>query len=337
MPDLSAVDHVAVETNDVVLDVALCGPEDGPLVILQHGWPECWFSWRHQMLALADAGYRVAAPDGRGYGTSSAPEASERYTVLDIVGDLVGLVEALGHERCTLVGHDWGALVAWPAAVLRPQVFTAVCGMSVPFSPGFRFGGVDAPPTSVLSGAMGELFHYILFFQQPDSHLDLDAHREAILRNLYTDPTVSPSIAGVEAATLSEALGPPPSEAPDWLGEDGLAVFCDSFAASGFRGGVEWYRNLDRSYRLLAPWRDARVEVPATFVAGALDGVVAATSVDVDRLDETCADLRGVHLVPGAGHWVQQEAPEAVNELLLDFLGASSPDPPSAPGGRATT
>ncbi len=321
LPDLDGrVEHRTVETNGIELHVALAGPEDGELVVLQHGWPECWYSWRHQLTGLAEAGYRVAAPDGRGYGTSAKPAEIERYTVLDIVGDLVGLVRALERTECTLVGHDWGALVAWPAALLRPDVFTAVCGMSVPYGPGFRIGQVEAPPTEVLSMAVGDAFHYILFFQRPDAHEDLDAHREQILRSLYTDPDVTGSISRTDARTLSESVGEPPAAPPAWMPEDEMQVVLDTFERSGFEGGVNWYRNFDRSYRLLAPWRDVPIPVPATFVAGALDGVVLATQADIDRHPETCADYRGTHLVEGRGHWVQQEAPDEMNRLLLDFL-----------------
>ncbi|MEM8903492.1 MAG: alpha/beta hydrolase [Actinomycetota bacterium] len=320
-PDLGGVvEHRTIATNGIELHVALAGPDDGELVVLQHGWPECWFSWRHQLVALAEAGYRVVAPDGRGYGTSSTPSEIERYTVLDVVGDLVGLVSALDRTSCTLVGHDWGALVTWPAALLRPDVFTAVCGMSVPYGPGFRFGQIEMPPTEVLSMVSGELFHYMLFFQELDAHEDLDANAEAVLRNLYTDPGATGAMAGVQADRLSEALGEPPTTTPDWLSEDDLAVVLDTFRHSGFEGGINWYRNLDRSYRLLSAWRDVPISVPAAFVAGALDGVVAATQADIDRHGETCLDHRGNHLVEGRGHWVQQEAPGEVNELLLSFL-----------------
>ncbi|MEO1060170.1 MAG: alpha/beta hydrolase [Actinomycetota bacterium] len=323
-PDLDGrVEHRTIETNGIELHVALAGPDDGELVVLQHGWPECWFSWRHQLLGLADAGYRVAAPDGRGYGTSAKPAEIERYTVLDVVGDLVGLVGALDRTECTLVGHDWGALVTWPAALLRPDLFTAVCGMSVPYGPGFRFGQIELPPTEVLAAVSGDQFHYMLFFQQLDAHEDLDAHREDILRNLYTDPGVTTAISGTSATLLSETLGAPPDTTPAWLPEDELAVFLDSFERSGFEGGINWYRNLDRSYRLLSAWRDVPIPVPATFIAGALDGVVAATQSDIDRHPETCADYRGTHLVDGCGHWVQQEAPDEVNRLLLEFLAGT--------------
>lgn len=321
LPDLGGVvDHRTIAVNDVELHVAVAGPADGELVILQHGWPECWFSWRHQIVALAEAGYLVAAPDGRGFGSSSSPEEVDRFTVLDVVGDLVGLVAALDRETTTLVGHDWGALVTWPAALVRPDVFTAVCGMSVPYLPGLRIGGVELPPTEVFRAATGDQFHYIVFFQEPDAHEDVDANAERILRSLYTDPGDAAGIAGGSASTLSEAVGEPPATTPSWLSEDDLAVYLDAFRTSGFRGGLNWYRNFDRSYRQLAAWRDLPIPVPATFIGGALDGVVVAGGADIEAHEQRCTHFHGNHLIEGAGHWVQQEAPEETNRLLLEFL-----------------
>ncbi|MEM9035932.1 MAG: alpha/beta hydrolase [Actinomycetota bacterium] len=320
-PDLGGVvEHRTLAVNGIELHVALAGPEDGELVLLQHGWPECWYSWRHQITALAEAGYRVAAPDGRGYNTSSCPEETERYTVLDVVGDLVGVVGALGREQATLVGHDWGSLVTWPAALLRPDMFHAVCGMSVPYSPGFRIAGMPGPPMEALAMVYAGQFHYMLFFQQPDAHEDLDANAESILRTLYTDPGVATGMAGGTATTFSESLSEPPATTPAWLSEEDLAVYLDVFRTSGFRGGLNWYRNFDRSNRLLSAWADLPITVPSSFIAGALDSVVAITAVDIEAHPERCTDFHGNHLIPGAGHWVQQEAPEETNRLLLEFL-----------------
>jgi pimeloyl-ACP methyl ester carboxylesterase len=318
---MHAVKHRTIESNGIVLHVAEQG--DGPLVILCHGFPECWYSWRHQMAALAAAGYRAVACDQRGYGQSSAPEAVEAYTLCHLAGDIVGLVYGLGETQATIVGHDWGAPVAWTCALLRPDIFHSVCLMSVPFLP-FTMG--QPKVTSQLRAAFGEFEFYQLYFQEPGrAEKEFEENvRATMLKMLYAASGDAPDDEGfrfvfersqrfIDAHVL-------PRELPGWLTEEDLSYFTREFERTGFRGGLNWYRNLDRDYELLAPLVNAKIEQPALFVAGEKDVCITMYREAYDAMEQTVPGLIGKHLLQGAGHWVQQERPDEVNELFLAFL-----------------
>jgi pimeloyl-ACP methyl ester carboxylesterase len=299
---------------------------EGPLVLLCHGFPECWYSWRHQLTALADVGYHAVAPDMRGYGRTEAPEPIEAYTLLHLIGDMTGVLDALGEPRAVIVGHDWGALVAWHAAQLRPDRFRAVVGMSVPFLP-------RAPirPTIVMKAMAGDRFFYVLYFQEPGkAEAELDPRARDMMRGmLFTgsgsiDPDHLRNLDLPKSAKFLDGMRIPET-LPDWLGEDDLEVYVGEFERTGFRGGLNWYRNFDRNWELLAPFGDLRIRVPALFIGGLRDAVVTGPELDgegpaVKMLGSFCDDLRGKVLIEGAGHWNQQEAPEATNAALLGFL-----------------
>jgi pimeloyl-ACP methyl ester carboxylesterase len=299
---------------------------EGPLVLLAHGFPECWYSWRHQLTALADAGYHVVAPDMRGYGRTDGPEAVEAYSMMHLVGDLTGLVTALGEERAVIVGHDWGSMVAWHAALLRPDRFHAVVGMSVPFFP-----RTPIKPTALMKAAAGDKFFYVLYFQEPGkAEAELDPRAREMMRSMLY--TVSGSIGFdhyrnldlPKTATFLDSMVDP-TELPAWLSPDDLEVYVTEFERTGFRGGLNWYRNFDRNWELLAPFGDLRITVPALFVGGLKDPVVTGPELSgegpaVKMLGLFCDDLRAKVLIEGAGHWNQQEAPEETNQALLDFL-----------------
>lgn len=317
--------HRQLQVGDLSMHIAEAG--EGPLVLLCHGFPECWYSWRHQLTALAAAGYHAVAPDMRGYGRTGAPEPIEAYTILHLVGDMTGLLAALGRERAVIVGHDWGSIVAWNAALLRPDRFRAVVGMSVPFLP-----RLPVRPTAMMKAMAGERFLYILYFQEPGkAEAELDPRvRETLRGLLYTaSAAIEPErvrrlVELPKTARFLDALVQPET-LPAWLGEEDLAVYVGEFERTGFRGGLNWYRNFDRNWELLAPFADLRVRVPALFVGGLRDAVVtgpefAGEGPAVKMLDSFCEDLRGKVLIEGCGHWNQQEAPEATNAALLDFL-----------------
>jgi pimeloyl-ACP methyl ester carboxylesterase len=316
---MSQVTHRLVETHGIRMHVAEQG--EGPLVLLCHGFPESWYSWRHQLPALAGAGYRAVAPDMRGYGQTDRPPAAAQYSQLHHVGDMVGLLDALGAETAVIVGHDWGAPVAWHAALLRPDRFRAVVGLSVPYTPR---GG--APPTRALREAAGDRFMYMLYFQEPgvaEAELEADVRR-ALARLLYWAGGEAPrgpswGFGQTRQSRLLEAMSDPPA-LPPWLTEADLDFYTAEFERAGFTGGLNWYRAMDLSWELMAPWRGARVTVPALFAAGERDGVVARMRGAVERLHETVPGLRGRVLLPGCGHWTQQERPEEVNAALLGFL-----------------
>jgi pimeloyl-ACP methyl ester carboxylesterase len=327
----NGIAHRMIEANGVRLHVAEQG--DGPLVVLCHGFPESWYSWRHQLAALSAAGYHAVAPDMRGYGQSDRPEAIDQYTVLHLVGDMVGLLDALGAEQAVIAGHDWGAPVAWHAALLRPDRFRAVIALSVPYRPRSR-----AAPTTVMPQRDDALF-YQLYFQTPgvaEAEFERDP-RETILKTLYAasgDLPRPPPGSGSGPAVAAAGVGmvprdggflsrmPRPAVLPAWLSEADVDFYAGEFARTGFRGGLNWYRNIDRNWELIAPFAGAKVSVPALYVAGDRDVVVAFPGADkaIAGMSNHVPQLRGTIMLPGCGHWTQQERPREVNAAMIDFL-----------------
>jgi pimeloyl-ACP methyl ester carboxylesterase len=287
-----------IATNGVELEVLDEG--EGPLVVLCHGFPELAFSWRRQVPALVGAGYRVVAPDMRGYGGSSAPVEVEAYDVVSLCGDLCGLLDALGEQEALFVGHDWGAWLVWHISLLHPERVRAAVALSVPFVP-----RAPAPPIPIMRRHLGEDF-YIVWFQE---YGEAD---EALARDVRRTLTTS----RVWTAKWAEEDRQP--RRPSWLSEEELSVYIEAFERTGFTGGLNWYRNIDRNWELMAPVADRRVEQPAMFLTGELDAVRRFMPAEVMRPWVT--DLREEIVVPGAGHWVQQQDPEAVNAPLLRFL-----------------
>lgn len=274
---------------------------EGPAVVLCHGFPELAHSWRHQVPALTAAGYRVLAPDMRGYGRSSAPPETARYDIVSLGGDLCGLLDAEGLEAAIFVGHDWGAAVVWQLAIVHPARVRAVAGLSVPFVP-----RAPAPPIEIMRANLGEDF-YMVWFQEPglaDEALARDVRRTLTTSRQWTSDWASEE-------------GPPPQR-PDWLSEQDLAVYVEAFERTGFTGGLNWYRNIDRNWEITEPWTQDRIQQPAMFLTGELDMVRAF--MPAEAMDGWVTDLRSLVTVPGAGHWVQQQAPAEVNAALLEFL-----------------
>ena len=314
-----AVAHRMVEANGIHLHLAEQG--EGPLVVLCHGFPECWYSWRHQLAALSAAGFRAVAPDMRGYGRSDRPEAIDQYTLLHLVGDMVGLLDALGAEKAVIAGHDWGAPVAWHAALLRPDRFRAVIGLSVPFRP-----RGPVAPTSVMPRHQDAMF-YQLYFQQPgvaEAELERDA-RQTFVKILGNVPGGAPAGAAVGMVPRGGGVltgRPSPTALPAWLREADIDYYVGEFERTGFRGGLNWYRNIDRNWELLAPFAGAKVTVPALYMAGDRDLVVAFRGMDqlIANLANDVPQLRGKIMLPGCGHWTQQERASDVNAAIINFL-----------------
>jgi pimeloyl-ACP methyl ester carboxylesterase len=319
-----AITHRVVEANGIHSHIAEQG--EGPLVVLCHGFPESWYSWRHQLAALSAAGFRAVAPDMRGYGRSDRPDAIEQYTLLHLVGDMVGLVDALGVDLAVIAGHDWGAPVAWHAALLRPDRFRAVIGLSVPF---IRRGLV--PPTSRMPRSDDATF-YQLYFQKPgvaEAELERDVHT-SIAKLLFSASGDVPrrgtggsgqvGMVPHQGGFLSRMVSP--SVLPAWLTEADLDFYAGEFARTGFRGGLNWYRNIDRNWELLAPFAGAKISVPALYIAGDRDLVVAFRNMDktIGNLADQAPRLRGTIMLPGCGHWTQQERAAEVNTAIIDFL-----------------
>jgi pimeloyl-ACP methyl ester carboxylesterase len=296
-----AVARTVAVGDGVELHVLEAG--EGPPVVLCHGFPELAYSWRHQIPALAESGYRVLAPDMRGYGGSTAPASVAAYDVLSLCSDMCGLLDAAGEQSATFVGHDWGANVTWWLAAIHPERVSAVSGLSVPFVP-----RAPAAPIPIMRAHLGEDF-YIVWFQEPgvaDEALASDVRRTLTTSRQWT-------------ADWAEEEGADPKR-PEWMSEDELQVYVDAFERTGFTGGLNWYRNIDRNWELTAPYGDRRIEQPAMFLTGELD--LVRSFMPAEAMDGWVTDMRASVIVPGAGHWVQQQAPQAVNDALLAFLGA---------------
>jgi pimeloyl-ACP methyl ester carboxylesterase len=322
---MSEIAHRTIDANGIRIHFAEQG--SGPLVLLCHGFPESWYSWRHQLRALAAAGFHAVAPDMRGYGDTDRPAAIDQYSLLHLVGDMVGVLDSLGEKNAVIAGHDWGAPVAWHAAMMRPDRFRAVIGLSVPYRPR---GSVV--PTSVMPQT-DEASFYQLYFQKPgvaEAELETDV-RTSLRKVLFSAsgdvPRRAPGSATAGVGMVPRSGGfltrmPNPENLPAWLGAADIDFYVKQFQHSGFRGGLNWYRNIDRNWELLAPFTGACVTVPALYMAGDLDLVVS-----FPRMKEVIADLkryipelRGSIMLPGCGHWTQQERASEVNQAMLDFL-----------------
>ncbi|MFD5541334.1 alpha/beta fold hydrolase [Streptomyces sp. NPDC127079] len=318
------VQHRMIDVNGIRLHIAEQG--SGPLVVLLHGFPESWHSWQHQFGPLAAAGFRVVAPDQRGYGGSDHPEDVAAYSIFHLVGDVVGLIRELGEERAFVVGHDWGAPVAWHTALLRPDLVRGVAGLSVP--PPFRG---ERPPLRTMDEAFGGRFYWNYFERPGVADAEFGRDPRTTLRKFFTmgagdahggevrQPLVDP-----ERGWLADL--PDPETLPDWFTEADLDALTESFSR-GFTGALNWYRNLDRNWELTAPWQGAVVTPPALYVYGDRDIVPAfpGTPELIARLPELMPNLvREPLRLAGCGHWTQQERPDEVNAALLDFLTSLS-------------
>jgi len=318
-------DFAMVETNGIRLRVALAGK--GPLIVLVHGWPESWYSWRHQIGALAEAGYRVAAPDVRGYGGSDKPHAVEAYAIKELAADIAGLIEGLGERQAILIGHDWGAPIVWNTSLFFPDRVRAVAGLSVPYT-----GRGPMPRIQLLRSIYKDRFFYQIYFQDVGvAEKELEADIPASLRKIYywvsgdgvksADP--KPQLPA-DAKMLDHLADPDPL--PAWLTPADIAYYAGEFTNSGFRGPLNRYRNSELDFAQQEAIADRKIEQPSAFIAGSLDPVLRfIPGIDlVAVMRDKVSDLRLVRLIEGAGHWVQQERPTEVNAALLEFLNGLS-------------
>jgi pimeloyl-ACP methyl ester carboxylesterase len=318
---MTTIAHRTVETNGIRMHVAEAG--SGPLVVMCHGFPESWYSWRHQLAALAEAGYHAVAPDMRGYGHTDAPAQIEAYTLLHLVGDIVGLVDALGEKTAVVAGHDWGAPVAWHSALLRPDVFRAIIALSVPFRP-----RTPVRPSTVMPQTDDAIF-YQLYFQTPgvaEAELQRDV-RSTMRRMAYFGSGDAPTRESIgmvprTGGFLDHTIDP--EKLPAWISDADIDFYAGEFSRTGFRGGLNWYRNIDRNWELLAPYAGAQVSVPALYVVGDRDLVYRFRGMDqlIPNLKKFVPDLRRTLVLPGCGHWTQQERAAEVNAAMLQFLKA---------------
>lgn len=313
-----------IETNGITLSVLEAGPTDGPVVMLVHGFPELAFSWRHQIAPLAAAGYHVLAPDQRGYGGSTRPENISDYDVIALTNDLLGLLDDVHADDAVFIGHDWGSALVWQQALINPDRVRAVMGMSVPLLP-----RTTREPIATMRHVFRDHFSYILHFQEPgvaDAELDADV-RTSFLRMFGG---MGPQSRGFSATAPNdgraflERLGPV-TEPPAWITADDFDVFVDTFTATGFTGGLNWYRTFDLNWHLTAFTADRTVRAPARFVYGSADPL--AVGIDPSRSAPLFDDYRGTTVLDGAGHWLQQERPDEITDVMLDFLAEVATSP----------
>ena len=284
----------------------------GPLVLLCHGWPECWYSWRHQLQAIAEAGFRAVAPDMRGFGQTEAPEDIAAYTIVHNVGDMVQLVRALGEQQAVIIGHDWGAPVAWTSALTRPDIFSAVVAMSVPYRP----RGPIAPLKALRDA--GTTTFYWQYFQSPGvAEAEFERDVDRTMRTLFYGKISLLMKPGEGFLGETNTLGTLPS----WLTDEDIGYFVETYRHTGFRGGLNWYRNIDRNWELSAAWDGMAIQQPALFIAGTEDGVIKGFGAKaLEQLPTTVPGLKRTVLIPSAGHWIQQQRADEVNAAVLDFL-----------------
>ena len=320
---MSEFRHRTIETNGIEMYLTEAGPLDGKPVIFVHGFPELGRSWRKQLPALADAGYRAIAPDMRGYGRTTAPKEVRAYNIHELTNDLCGLLDELGVERAAFVGHDWGAWLMWPMSLLHPDRVECLTNISVAFAPRPEF-----PPIARLKEMLGDIFFYQVYFQDvgpPEEELERDV-RTTVRRFAWSvsGEGVGARLADLgsmpvqkvgEGGLLDQMTDPP--HPMDWFTDEDLDYFVQEFTRSGFFGPISWYRNLDYNWETTPQLAGAKPSMPVLFIAGTNDPVLRM--LPPDGMKETVPDLR-IELVEGAGHWIHMENPEAVNGPLLKFL-----------------
>ncbi len=322
------IQHRIIQVNGIKMHIAEQGPErkDAPLVVLAHGFPELWYSWRHVLPALAAAGYHAVAPDMRGYGQTDAPPNIEDYTLLQHASDLAGIVRALGYEQAVIAGHDWGAPAAYTAANLRPDIFRAVILLSVPY--GVRGEG-GVPPTEGMRNRVPKgMQFYQTYFQAPgvaEKEFEADPKR-ALRMLLYSLSGGIPKehkwryVFGVNEKAMDTLTDP--KQLPAWLTEEDLDYFAKEYSRTGFRGGLNWYRSQDLFWRETPFLIGRKLLQPTLYIGGTDDAVVEFARAGVDNLEKSVPNLWKKVMLQGVGHWTEQEAPADVTRHMVEFLKA---------------
>ncbi|HEY1651751.1 MAG TPA: alpha/beta hydrolase [Acidimicrobiales bacterium] len=323
---MAEITHEQVPTNGVELHVAMAGPADGPPVVLCHGFPELWYSWRHQLGALGEAGYRAFAPDLRGYGGSSAPKEVAAYGSDQLTADLCGLLDHYGYDTAAFSGHDWGAMVVWEMGRLHPERVSSIYNMSVPYS------NAPGPPTEIFRHIFGDKFFYMLYFQDvgpPEAEFDADPRRfvRTMLYSAGGEGMANATALLLDAPAVGtgflDILTPAPDVLPAWLTEHDVDVYTEGLTRSGLFGPLSFYRNLDANWGRSKDLPASLYTMPTGFLTGSLDPVVFMQPGSIDAMQAALPDFRGGTVVDGAGHWIQQERPAEANAALLSFLDAA--------------
>lgn len=295
---------------------------DRPLVVMIHGFPESWYSWRHQLPALAAAGLRPLAVDVRGYGRSAAPPEIEAYAMTALVGDVIAVVDDAGVDQAVVIGHDWGAPIAWTTALWRPDRVRGVVGMSVPYNP-----RGDVEPLDALRALAGDEIFYIDHFQEPGlAESEVEEDLASWLRGFYFSASAEcdfskPSMGFVTpGGRMRDRFQQPAEGQMAWMTDDDFAFYLGEFERTGLTGGFNRYRNITRDHHELSAWRFAPITVPSLFIGGDRDGPTILGSRAIENFGTNLPNLAGSHIVENCGHWVQQEQPDEVNRLLIDFI-----------------
>ena len=324
---MSDIEFKTVKSNGINLRLAMMG--DGPLVIFCHGWPESWYSYRHQLPPVAEAGFRAVSYDVRGYGESDKPHAIEAYTMRNMTDDVVGIIDALGYKTAITIGHDWGGPIALNTAVLNEDRITATGTLSVPFN-----GRGPMPPLDLWKKVYKDNFFYQLYFQKEgvaESEFESDLRRSLFITYTNSDGR------GMKANLEKGQSGLVPAkdknssfldgmqefeDFPDWFTEEDLDYFVSQFEISGFRGPLNRYRAQNIDWQEL-PELDTKLKQPAFFVTGSLDPVnffITSEEPLIERVKPNYENLLFAQELDGIGHWTQQEAPDEVNQSILRFL-----------------
>ncbi|CAM8989776.1 unnamed protein product [Rhodiola kirilowii] len=316
---MDSINHTKHHVNGINMHLAEKGGQ-GPIILFLHGFPELWYSWRRQILTLSDLGYRCLAPDLRGFGDTDAPEGFESYTVLHVVGDLVALLDAVAPEqKVFVVGHDWGAFVAWHLCLFRPDKVRALVSLSVPFIPRNPIG----KPIDLIRLLYGDDY-YMCRFQEPGEAEGEFARFGAkrVVKEFFAYKTPAPLFLpkGKCFANQPDA----DIEMPTWVTEQELDFYASKFEKTGFTGALNYYRVINLNWELTAPWTGAQVKVPAKFITGDLDLVYnsldAKSYVHGEAFKKDVPDLQEVVVLEGAAHWIQQEKPDEISKQIADFI-----------------
>ena len=300
-----------IAANGIRIAVTEAG--EGPAVVLCHGFPELAYSWRHQIPALARAGFRAVAPDQRGYGGTDRPAAVADYDIHHLTGDLVGILDALGIERAVFAGHDWGGVVVWHMPLLHPARTAGVIGVNTPYFP-----RSSAPPVGIMRAIWGDNY-YVVHFQRPG---EADGALARDVRRVFTQlmragvPVERAQMVRADRNLVDAIFGEDLPGRPLLAPED-LQVYVEAFERTGFTGGINWYRNMDRNWETTAALADARIDVPALMVTAEYDAVLRPELAEAMR--GLVPDLEIV-MIPGCGHWTQQEKPAELNRIMIDWL-----------------
>ncbi|KAK3163556.1 hypothetical protein QOZ80_1AG0005240 [Eleusine coracana subsp. coracana] len=313
------VRHRTVVVNGVRLHVAEAGPEDGAVVLFLHGFPDLWYGWRHQMAALAARGYRAVAPDLRGYGDSAVPLDASSYTTFHVVGDLVALIADLAQPQVFVVGHDWGAIVAWQLCLLRPDLVRALVNLSVAYHP----RGPERSPVQAIKALCGE-DHYICVFQKP-GFAEAEFAKNDLkyeLKKIFGMRKPAPLIIAKDKSFFDSIDSD--GSCPPWLSEEDISYYAENFEKTGFTGALNYYRCIDLNWELSAPWTGVPINVPTKFIVGDLDVTYNTPGVKdfikKGGFKASVPNLEDVIVMEGVGHFINQEKPKEVSDHIYEFF-----------------